>query len=102
MLLGKVGVSGTSSYRTHEDGNKFYARKLAQIMVTLGFDGYLMNFECDLTEKETDTLLMWLDILRRELHGAKEGSMLVWYDSILTTGHLKWQSALTEHNYPFF
>ena len=29
-----------------KDGNKFYARKLAEVARELGFDGYLMNFEC--------------------------------------------------------
>ena len=32
------------------EGNKFYARKLAQIAKHFGFEGYLMNFECNIED----------------------------------------------------
>ncbi len=72
------------------DGNKFYARKLVEIAKYFGFDGYLMNFECDMEEEQVEELLKWLDILRELLHVEIPGSLLIWYDSVLHNGDLKW------------
>ena len=66
----------------------------------LGFDGYLMNFECKI--EKPDLLIEWLGILREELHSAIPGSLVIWYDSVLHDGQLRWQSALNDKNYRFF
>ena len=66
------------------DGNKFYAKKLVEIAKEIGFDGYLMNFECKIDN--TDILIEWLSFLREELHKEIPGSLLIWYDSVLHDG----------------
>ena len=58
-----------------------------------------MNFECPL--ENTDLLLTWLAYLRDKLHAVIPGSLLIWYDSVLHDGTLRWQSALSEKNYRF-
>lgn len=40
------------------DGNKFYAIKLVEIAKYFGFDGYLINVECEI--KNTEILRNWL------------------------------------------
>jgi len=65
----------------------------------VGFDGYLMNFECDIAEPEV--LLQWVGRLRDRLHVEIPHSMLIWYDSVLHNGTLKWQSELNDNNYRF-
>lgn len=47
-------------------------------------------------------LIEWLGFLRAELHREIPGSLLVWYDSVLHDGSLRWQSALNDKNYKFF
>ena len=41
-------------------------------------------------------------MLKEELHLAVPGSLLIWYDSVLHDGSLRWQSALNDKNYKFF
>lgn len=76
-----------------ENGNKYYALKLVEIAKHFGFEGYLMNFEVKI--EDSTVLMEWLTFLREELHKAIEGAELMWYDSVLHDGSLKWQSALT-------
>lgn len=53
MLDGKIGLNPEIKYQKDApDGNKFYARKLVEIAKHYGFDGYLMNFECDIKDVE--------------------------------------------------
>ena len=41
---------------------------------------------------------MMLMLLSTGLHDAIPGSKVIWYDSVTTTGELKWQNKLNEHN----
>ena len=36
------------------------------------------------------------------MHAAKPWSQVIWYDSVITNGQLKWQNALNQFNEPFF
>eukprot|EP00347_Sterkiella_histriomuscorum_P019439 403341624 len=81
------------------DGNRFYIKKLVEIAQHFGFDGYLMNFECEI--KEPQVLMQWLEELTLEMHRVIPGSQIIWYDSVLHDGSLQWQSMLNELNYKF-
>lgn len=49
MLDGKISVTPNLKFsKDAPDGNKFYAKKLVEIAKCYGFDGYLMNFECEI------------------------------------------------------
>jgi mannosyl-glycoprotein endo-beta-N-acetylglucosaminidase len=89
MLDGKIPMHpDIKIVRDAPDGNRFYARKLAEIAKHYGFDGYLMNFECEIDD--TKVLIDWLKVLREELHKTIPGSLVIWYDSVLHDGSLKW------------
>jgi len=47
-------------------------------------------------------LIEWLGVLKEELHNTVPGSLVIWYDSVLHDGNLRWQSALNDKNYRFF
>ena len=89
MLDGKIVLHPDLALKKDApDGNRFYARKLAEIAKHYGFDGYLMNFECKI--EDTNILLEWLSVLREEMRKAVPGSLVIWYDSVLHDGELRW------------
>ena len=47
-------------------------------------------------------LLQLLKSLTDAMHTAKPWSQVIWYDSVITNGQLKWQNALNQFNRPFF
>ena len=47
-------------------------------------------------------LLQLLKSLTSAMHAAKPWSQVIWYDSVITNGQLKWQNALNQFNGPFF
>jgi len=101
-----------------------YARVLADLAQQRGFDGYLLNFECPLQGgfEQTRALAGWITILQSELkvkvgphaqaiwyclYFSKEGKHVLTaglcrYDSVIFTGHLRWQDRLNSLNLPFF
>ncbi|KAH9950117.1 glycosyl hydrolase family 85-domain-containing protein [Amylocystis lapponica] len=82
-----------------------YARLLAELAYQRGFDGYLLNFECPLLGglEQTRALAAWISLLESELK-RKIGmhAEVIWYDSVVITGQLRWQDRLNNHNLPFF
>ena len=82
------------------DAGRDYARKMAEICKEVGFDGYLMNFECQMDKPQL--LIDWLRILREEMRTLVPEARIIWYDSVLQdSGELRWQSALTPRNCGF-
>ncbi len=67
---------------------------------THGFDGYLLNFECEV--KDTKKLLNFVTTVTAKLHEQIPHSLAIWYDSVIEDGSLKWQSELNEKNAMFF
>jgi mannosyl-glycoprotein endo-beta-N-acetylglucosaminidase len=47
-------------------------------------------------------LIEWLKYLTKEVHAEVPHGEVIWYDSITTSGALRWQNCLNELNYPFF
>ncbi|KAG6375348.1 glycoside hydrolase family 85 protein [Boletus reticuloceps] len=85
--------------------SKRYAVLLAELAYQRGFDGYLLNFESDLPY-ETDharALAAWILLLKAELR-VKVGphAQVMWYDSVMYNGRLKYQNRLNGYNLPFF
>lgn len=78
------------------ENKNFYANKLVELCKFYGFDGYLLNIETNC--KETEKLKEWVSYLREKLHEEVPGSVLVWYDSVTTSGSLQWQSCLNKNN----
>ncbi len=80
----------------------FYADKLVQICTAHGFDGYLINIEARVLPELIPKLVAWLQYLRYKLKAAIPHAEVIWYDSILENGVVRWQSMLNPKNSIFF
>ena len=66
-----------------------------------GFDGWLVNIENEI--KNVENLKYFLTNLRNSLHKINPRLYkVVWYDSVIETGELRWQNELNAKNKPFF
>lgn len=82
--------------------DNFYADKLIEICLAYDFDGYLLNIENDIPHELIPKLLDFITYLRGKLQFYKPTAEIIWYDSILESGELSWQSALTRENKCFY
>lgn len=88
-------LAGESSFRAVAD-------KLVQIAQYYGFDGWLINIENKLSESAVKNTPSFLRYLTYRMHRGVPESLIIWYDSVLETGELKWQNELNEKNSVFF
>ncbi|PCH41736.1 glycoside hydrolase family 85 protein [Wolfiporia cocos MD-104 SS10] len=109
LLFGRLPQSRTgptaSSLNRHLPISPHYARLLADLAYQRGFDGYLLNVECSLVGgiEQARALAAWIAILETELKN-KVGphAQVIWYDSVIVDGQLRWQDRLNSYNLPFF
>ena len=79
------------------------ADQLARIACHLGFDGWLVNIENALPDAAAAaSVAAFVGNLRRSLVRLVPHGRVVWYDSVVSDGALKWQNHLNEHNEQFF
>nr|XP_021151333.1 cytosolic endo-beta-N-acetylglucosaminidase [Columba livia] len=64
--------------------------------------GWLVNLENTLSAAAVRNLPPFLRHLTAQVHGTVPGGLVIWYDSILQSGTLKWQNELNEENRVFF
>ncbi|XP_071397021.1 cytosolic endo-beta-N-acetylglucosaminidase [Centroberyx affinis] len=88
-------LKGEESYRTVAD-------RLVQISHCYGFDGWLINIENSLSEAAVKNTPLFLRYLTDQMHERIPGSLVLWYDSVLESGQLKWQNELNLSNRVFF
>ncbi|XP_044153740.1 cytosolic endo-beta-N-acetylglucosaminidase isoform X1 [Bufo gargarizans] len=113
----KHGVSVLGTFITEwEDGGKvcesFLAgdeatyKAVADQMVSLArfyrFDGWLINIENVLSPAAVAQVPLFLSYLTEKLHSQVPGGLVLWYDSVLHSGELKWQNELNDENRQFF
>ncbi|XP_069807661.1 cytosolic endo-beta-N-acetylglucosaminidase [Dendropsophus ebraccatus] len=113
----KHGVSVLGTFITEwEDGAKvcesFLAgaestyKAVADQMVSLArfyrFDGWLINIENVLSPLAVSQLPSFLSYLTEKLHSQIPGGLVLWYDSVIHSGQLKWQNELNDQNRQFF
>ncbi|KAI0915545.1 hypothetical protein AcV5_003735 [Taiwanofungus camphoratus] len=109
LLVGRLPQSKTGvalpSANNSLPLSSHYACLLADLAYQRGFDGYLLNVECPLIGglEQTRMLAAWITLLESELK-RKVGlhSQVIWYDSVIVTGQLRWQDRLNNYNLPFF
>ncbi|THH17582.1 hypothetical protein EW146_g3251 [Bondarzewia mesenterica] len=111
LLFGRLPNSRTGPAAPSTDDSipvsPHYASVLADLARQRGFDGYLLNFEFPLRAGggvgQTRALAAWIALLNTEMK-AKVGphAEVIWYDSVVFTGHLRWQDRLNNYNLPFF
>nr|XP_057905654.1 cytosolic endo-beta-N-acetylglucosaminidase [Doryrhamphus excisus] len=85
-----------------EDLYQKVADKLVQVSHYYGFDGWLINIENTLSEVAVKYTPVFLRYLTDQMHERIPGSMVLWYDSVIETGELKWQNELNQSNRVFF
>ncbi|KAM6050061.1 cytosolic endo-beta-N-acetylglucosaminidase [Theristicus caerulescens] len=88
-------AGGEEAYRAVSD-------QLARIAQHYRFDGWLVNMENTLSAAAVGNLPPFLRHLTAQVHSAVPGGLVIWYDSILQNGTLRWQNELNEENRVFF
>ena len=76
---------------------------LTSIAEAYGFEGWLVNIENELAGDQVGKMVDFVRLLRdksREVLGSD--SEIIWYDSVIDSGELKWQNELNEKNRAFF
>lgn len=80
-----------------KEGDKYPAAdKLIEIAQYYLFDGWFLNFETDGTEKLATEVAKFLIYFNKASEGT--GVRLMWYDSWIKTGKVKYQNAINEKN----
>ncbi|XP_061866655.1 cytosolic endo-beta-N-acetylglucosaminidase isoform X2 [Colius striatus] len=78
------------------------SEQLARIARHYHFDGWLVNLENTLSAAVARNLPPFLRHLTAQVHSAVPGGLVIWYDSILQNGTLRWQNELNDENRVFF
>lgn len=72
--------------------------KLVDITEFYGFDGWLINIENKIDEEFVQNLVYFVDSLTKSLKNKNNNHKVIWYDSVIKTGELKWQNELNNLN----
>ncbi|KAJ3268579.1 hypothetical protein HDV01_002558 [Terramyces sp. JEL0728] len=88
---------------TQRDFHPFFADKLVDLAVYYNFDGWLINIESPLPSGiHSIVLARFLEYLTQTMHRRKKHSLIIWYDSVISDGSLRWQDQLNTKNEMFF
>lgn len=63
-----------------------------------GFDGWLLNIECEVAKEKIPTLKYLVRSLSKRIHEEIPHGTVIWYDSVIEDGSLKWQNEVNEKN----
>ncbi|XP_028310552.1 cytosolic endo-beta-N-acetylglucosaminidase isoform X2 [Gouania willdenowi] len=96
------GAVTCESFLKDEDSYRGVADKLVQISHCYRFDGWLINIENTLSEAAVKNTPLFLRYLSEQMHERVPGSLVLWYDSVVESGELKWQNELNQSNKMFF
>ncbi|XP_068386070.1 cytosolic endo-beta-N-acetylglucosaminidase isoform X2 [Eschrichtius robustus] len=78
------------------------AHQLVLIAQFFRFDGWLINIENSLSLAAVGNVPHFLRYLTTQLHQQVPRGLVLWYDSVVSSGQLTWQDELNEHNRVFF
>ncbi|XP_041473425.1 cytosolic endo-beta-N-acetylglucosaminidase-like [Lytechinus variegatus] len=81
---------------------KRFADKLVEIAKYYNFEGWLINIENPIPPEHMPQLLGFVDYLTKQMHQHIKGSKVIWYDSVIADGSLRWQDMLNDNNRIFF
>ncbi|XP_052051577.1 cytosolic endo-beta-N-acetylglucosaminidase isoform X2 [Apodemus sylvaticus] len=85
-----------------ESSFRAVADRLVQIAQFFRFDGWLINIENSLSQAAVKNTPLFLQYLTTQLHQQVPGGLVLWYDSVVQSGQLKWQDELNGQNRVFF
>eukprot|EP01059_Diplonema_ambulator_P036881 TRINITY_DN9461_c0_g2_i1.p1 TRINITY_DN9461_c0_g2~~TRINITY_DN9461_c0_g2_i1.p1 ORF type:complete len:823 (+),score=103.53 TRINITY_DN9461_c0_g2_i1:253-2469(+) len=91
------GATALSKILASEDSMTATACKLVEIQNAFKFDGYFLNVEVNVPGVLVPRLVEFLNVLKEISSG-----LVIWYDSVVFTGHVKYQNGLNEANKIFF
>lgn len=76
---------------------------LVNIALNHDLDGWLINIENTIPVQYIDNVIIFLQLLTKEMHLTRGVlSQVIWYDAVTTEGKLEWQDTLSVLNKPFF
>ena len=93
---GKEGHQMCSSIFKDEITVVTFCSKLVEISRHLKIDGWLLNFENKINN--VSNLLKFVQLFTESMHDMMPHSQVIWYDSILVTGDLRYQNELNSLN----
>ncbi|KAG8446563.1 hypothetical protein GDO86_014134 [Hymenochirus boettgeri] len=97
------GAKTCESFLAGEEATyKALADKMVLLAEYYKFDGWLINIENVLSAVAVSNVPHFLRYLKEKLHQRIPGGRVIWYDSVLNNGELKWQNELNEKNRIFF
>ncbi|XP_055876082.1 uncharacterized protein LOC106055275 isoform X1 [Biomphalaria glabrata] len=76
--------------------------KLAQMALAYGFNGWLINIENKIEIDHIPGLQYFVHELTLKCRAMLDAPKVLWYDSVINTGELKWQNELNALNEMFF
>ncbi|XP_067860277.1 cytosolic endo-beta-N-acetylglucosaminidase isoform X2 [Heptranchias perlo] len=98
----KDGATICEAFLEKEETFRAMADKLVLIAQCFQFDGWLVNIENELSPNAVKNVPEFLSYFHTRMQQAVPHSLVIWYDSVLETGDLKWQNELNKHNKVFF
>ncbi|GLV44618.1 Endo-beta-N-acetylglucosaminidase [Carabus blaptoides fortunei] len=97
---GDIGINICKEILEYEDTWQDFGKSLVNICVLNAFDGWLLNIENRISN--TEPLIKFVSFLTTELRKVNPEYIVLWYDSVIKSGKLKWQNELNISNKCFF
>ncbi|XP_017872406.1 PREDICTED: cytosolic endo-beta-N-acetylglucosaminidase [Drosophila arizonae] len=78
------------------------ATAMTRLCLHFGFEGWLVNVECQVRPEAMPNLYLFVEELRRLTEAQVPSGRVFWYDSVVSSGELHWQNELNDRNVRFF
>lgn len=75
-----------------------YIEALVLVTKNCGFDGWLLNIECRVDHDQVPSLKAFTRQLSKRIHEEIRNGIVIWYDSVIDSGELKWQNEVNSEN----
>lgn len=99
---GEGGRSACEAMFASHAAAQLAAERLAELAVSHGFEGWLLNIENPLTRRQARVALHFTAYLRALVEARVPGGTVIWYDAVTVEGKLRWQNSVNDLNEPFF
>lgn len=101
IMLGTYIVEEASLLEEVLSSNENVERTVEALVLAtknFGFDGWLLNIECEVFKEKIPTLKYLVRRLSNRIHEEIPHGTVIWYDSVIEDGSLKWQNEVNEKN----
>nr|XP_033816155.1 cytosolic endo-beta-N-acetylglucosaminidase [Geotrypetes seraphini] len=97
-----TGAKVCEAFLAGEESFRAVADQMVRVAQFYRFDGWLINIENLLSVVAVKNTPRFLHYLTEQLKKHVPGGLVLWYDSVVENGKLKWQNELNEKNRTFF